>query len=75
MKKIIIAIALATVVSQAYCESGTQIDKEWVTGIPGSYLVTYNFGGGRILQFKFKSNNNIPYTLRYDFNSMEVCYN
>ena len=70
MKKIILATLFALTMSNAYCENGSQIHKEMING---GYLVAYEFGQGRILQFRFGYNSNIPYSIRYDFYTMEIC--
>lgn len=70
MKALIIAIGLLAGAASAYCEYGTKIDQEYVGG---GQLVTYSFGQGRLLQFKFSSGQSIPYSIRYDFYRYEVC--
>lgn len=71
MKALIIAIGLVAASASAYCEIGSKIYQEYVGG---GQLVTYDFGQGRILRFKFPSGAQIPYSIRYDFYKYEVCY-
>ena len=69
-KMLILAILFLTVSASAYCQMGTQINREYVRG---GYLVTYSFGSGQLLSFKFQSGQSIPYSIRFDFDRWEIC--
>lgn len=71
MKLFIASLFLVTGLASAYCEYGTKFSQEYVGG---GQLVSYDFGQGRVLRFKFFSGQSIPYSLRYDFYRHEVCY-
>ncbi len=70
MKIAIVTLLLAAGIAGAYCEYGTKVDQDYV---PGGHLVTYDFGQGRRLSFKFYTGQSIPYSIRYDFYKYEVC--
>ena len=70
-KSLLIAITMVSSLF-AYCETGTKIaeDYNWQSQ---KKIVTYDFGQGRILQFKFLHNQSVPYSIRYDFYKDEQC--
>lgn len=64
-------LTLTTSSIEAFCEHGTKINSEYVGG---GQLVTYDFGQGRLLKFKFPSGASIPFSIRFDFYKWELCY-
>ena len=68
---VVLTLFLTVSTTEAYCEHGYQVNREFVGG---GYLVSYDFGQGRILSFKFPSGASIPYSIRFDFYKWELCY-
>ena len=70
MRKIAMLIVLACGIASAYCEFGYKHNQE---GVQGGYYVTYSFNNGKTIGVKYTYSDIIPYSIRFDFNSMEIC--
>lgn len=70
MKTFIIFVLTISTLSFAYCEHGYQQNREIVHG--GCY-VTYSFSNSRNVGIKFSYSEIIPYSIRFDFDKMEIC--
>lgn len=70
MKKFVVAIVLMCGMANAYCEYGSRQNQEMVQG---GYYVTYSFSNGKTIGVKYAYGESIPWSIRFDFNSMEMC--
>jgi hypothetical protein len=70
MKKMIFLVSMITTLSNAYCEYGNKQSQEYVQG---GYYVTYLFSDNRRIGVKYSYGKLIPYTILFDFYSMEMC--
>lgn len=70
MRKLFCLIVVLCGIANAYCEYGSKQNQEFVQG---GYYVTYSFSNGKTIGVKYLYNEMIPYSIRFDFNSMEMC--
>jgi hypothetical protein len=70
MKKLLVMVMLLAGLASAYCSNGTKVSQNYVGG---HIEATYDFYGEGTLTFSFRSGQNIPFTMRYDFWTGQVC--
>ena len=70
MKKMFCLVVVLCGMANAYCEYGSKQNQEFVQG---GYYVTYAFSNGKTIGVKYGYGETIPYSIRFDFTSMEMC--
>lgn len=70
MKKMFFIIIMISGIANAYCEYGIKQNER---NVQGGYYVTYRFNSGKSVGIKYSYNEIIPFSINFDFYSMEMC--